>query len=165
MGLRPSALASELLLIINLQRPTFAQMASKKPFNFSTTTELARHEVEKIVRTKRNLCNFLTMEVNYVLPPINFTSMEWLSGIWRGELRVSAFSVASVLTSFIVKPLRSTETKPCYANHIKGLRIPNLVEFARSNGIELYMPVPNRTGQPPRYHRMWLLTVSALSHA
>ena len=56
-------------------------MVSNQPFNFSRTMTISRQEVEVVVRTKRNLYHFMTTEVDYVLPPIEFTTMEWLSGI------------------------------------------------------------------------------------
>ena len=135
-------------------------MAQNQPFNFSRTQTLSRQEIEVVVRTKRNLYHFLTTEVDYVLPPIEFTTMEWLSGIWRGELRVSLGITIPPLTLSDVQPLRSTEAKPCFATHIKGLRIKDLVGFAVKNGLQLYLPVPTRSGKAPKYHRAWLLTVS-----
>lgn len=137
-------------------------MVSNQPFNFSRTTTISRQEVEVVVRTKRNLYHFMTTEVDYVLPPIEFTTMEWLSGIWRGELRVSPIMIYFPLTLSTVQPLRSTEAKPCFATHIKGLRIRDLVDFAIKNGLQLYLPVPTRSGKPPKYHRAWLLTVSCI---
>ena len=121
--------------------------------------------MEVILRTKRNLYHFLTVEVDFVLPPIDFTSMEWLSGVWRGELRVSHLIFLTCLTFPLCQPLRSSEAKPCFANHIKGIRVRDLIEFARKHGLKLYLPVPTRTGQPPKYHRAWLLTVSICKYA
>ena len=86
--------------------------------------------------------------------------MEWLSGIWRGELKVSAHQ-HPYSSALPVQPLKSSEAKPCFATHIKGLRIANLLEFAQSQGLKPFLPVPTRTGKAPKYHRSWLLTVSA----
>ena len=86
--------------------------------------------------------------------------MEWLSGIWRGELKVSDRQLLHS-SALPVQPLKSSEARPCFATHIKGLRIANLLEFAQSQGLKPFLPVPTRTGKPPKYHRSWLLTVSA----
>ena len=59
--------------------------------------------------------------------------------------------------------MKSSETKPCFATHIKGLRISNLVAFAKQHNLHKYLPVPTRTGKAPKYHRTWLLTVSVIS--
>ena len=64
-------------------------MAQASAFDFSITKRLSRQEVEVVCRTKRNLYHFFTTEVEFVLPPIEFTTMEWLGGIWRAELQVS----------------------------------------------------------------------------
>ena len=117
--------------------------------------------MEVILRTKRNLYHFLTTEVDFVFTPLDFTSMEWLSGVWRGELRVSLPIMLTPLTFPVCQPLRSSEAKPCFATHIKGIRIRDLVAFAHYHGLKPYLLVPTRTGRPPKYHRAWLLTVSA----
>ena len=54
------------------------------------TKQLTRHEIEVVVKTKRKMYEFLTIEVEFVLPALEFTTMEWLSGIWRGSLKVSS---------------------------------------------------------------------------
>ena len=75
--------------------------------------EQTREEIAVICSTKRNLHTFLTCDMDYALPALEFTTLEWLGAIWRGDCQVSlhihkliiallnrcfAASIASLLT-------------------------------------------------------------------
>ena len=51
--------------------------------------EQTREEIAVICSTKRNLHTFLTCDMDYALPALEFTTLEWLGAIWRGDCQVS----------------------------------------------------------------------------
>jgi hypothetical protein len=44
-----------------------------------------RSNISQVFTTKKGLHEFLTIEMEYCLPPIQYTNIEWLSEIWKGK--------------------------------------------------------------------------------
>ena len=53
------------------------------------TEPIDRYKVEAAFSTKRQLWEFLTHEVGYLLPDCDLCSSDWLGMIWRGEKKVT----------------------------------------------------------------------------
>jgi hypothetical protein len=51
--------------------------------------------VASVLSTKRELRQFLTIELEYCLPAPQYTNVDWLSDIWQGKRKVSQGSFLS----------------------------------------------------------------------
>ena len=50
--------------------------------------KITKNQIEGVITSKKGLHEFLSIEVEYCLPPISYTNIDWLSEIWRGERKV-----------------------------------------------------------------------------
>jgi hypothetical protein len=55
-----------------------------------TEVKVHRNDISGVFTTKKGLHEFLTIEIKYFLPPIQYTNMDWLSDIWQGKRKVIA---------------------------------------------------------------------------
>lgn len=56
-----------------------------KPMNNATVT---KSQIRQVFQDKKGLHEFLVVEMEFYLPALNFTNIEWLRGIWQGQKRV-----------------------------------------------------------------------------
>ncbi len=62
------------------------------------TKQVTKQDVGRIFQDKKGLHEFLTVEMEYHLPSLPYTSVEWLRDIWAGEKKVmSIFTYLSLL--------------------------------------------------------------------
>ena len=48
--------------------------------------------VNGVFSTKKGLHEFYSVELEYFLPPLNYTNIDWLRDIWSGQKKVRSFS-------------------------------------------------------------------------
>ncbi len=52
------------------------------------TKVVQRSDIEEHFKTKKGLHEFLTVECDLYLPPLEYTNSDWLRQIWKGEKNV-----------------------------------------------------------------------------
>jgi hypothetical protein len=55
----------------------------------SNTKTIPKQTLAGVFTTKRGLHEFLTVEMEYYLPPNEYTNIEWLREVWAGGKKVS----------------------------------------------------------------------------
>ena len=53
-----------------------------------------RNEITPVFTTKKGLHEFLTIEMEFCLPAIQYSNLDWLSEIWKGKKKVSILSLS-----------------------------------------------------------------------
>ena len=49
-----------------------------------TTTTITKQEIGQVFNSKKGLFEFLTIEMEYFLPALEYTNIEWLRDLWQG---------------------------------------------------------------------------------
>ena len=52
------------------------------------TTTVSKDQIGLIFQNKKGLLEFLTVEMEYFLPPRDFVNYDWLRDIWQGKKKV-----------------------------------------------------------------------------
>jgi hypothetical protein len=53
-----------------------------------TTTTVTKSALGQVFQDKKGLHEFLVVKMEYYLPAVNCTNIEWLRGIWSREKKV-----------------------------------------------------------------------------
>lgn len=64
------------------------------------TTNVHRNSIQNVFTTKKGLHEFLTIQMQYYLPAVQYTNMAWLSGIWKGKKKVCISSSYQQVTFY-----------------------------------------------------------------
>jgi ribosome-associated toxin RatA of RatAB toxin-antitoxin module len=51
--------------------------------------KVSKNQIEGVFTTKKGLNEFMSIEMEYCMPPIQYTNVGWLSEIWQGRKKVS----------------------------------------------------------------------------
>ena len=57
--------------------------------NIMNQTQVNKQDIALVFTTKKGLHEFLTVEMEFFLPPLHYTSIDWIRDIWQGKKRVS----------------------------------------------------------------------------
>ena len=52
---------------------------------------VSRNTIEGVFSTEKELHDFLTVQMEYFLPQVEYINIEWLSEIWQGKNKVSNY--------------------------------------------------------------------------
>ena len=52
--------------------------------------KVSKAQISQVFSTKKGLHEFLTIEMEFCLPPLPYTNIDWLCDIWKAEKKVSA---------------------------------------------------------------------------
>ena len=53
-----------------------------------STTTIYKQQIAGVFQTKKGLHEFLTVETEFFLPPLEYVNIEWLRDIWAGKKKV-----------------------------------------------------------------------------
>ena len=105
----------------------------------------------------------MTIQMEYCMPPIQYTNVGWLSEIWQGRKKVSIKK--SLLKKIsIQQAIKNKDAIQTACPHIDGTRVQDLLGFLQKNKFDDYLPGLNSKGKPLKYDRNWLLIVSTFLH-